>query len=137
VYSLFSVDAFTTRVQQIIGRDPPTGLSTGLRALLLALMAVNLVVAVAAEAASGLAIRGVEALRDALEARRRGAPGGARDAAARQALLMAGGLPAVRTASGAPGASPSPTGAVASGAGEGVAAVHVPRMARPAGAELL
>jgi hypothetical protein len=125
-------------VQQIVGRDPPLGLSTGLRALLLALMGVNLVAAAAVEAASGAALRGVEALRDWIAARRRGGvPLGGGDAAARQALLLAGGLPAVRTTSGAPLASPSPTGPVVAAAGEGVPGVHVPRMARPAGAELL
>ncbi|KIY91299.1 hypothetical protein MNEG_16665, partial [Monoraphidium neglectum] len=56
-YSLFSVDPFTTKVQQIVGFDR---LPLSLRGVLLGLMGANLVVAVAAEALSVYAIRGIE-----------------------------------------------------------------------------
>jgi len=52
IYSLFSVDAFTTKVVQMVGLDPtatPMGLPESWRALLLALLIVNALVAVVAE----------------------------------------------------------------------------------------
>lgn len=135
LYSLFSVDAFTTRVQQIVGRDAPLGLSNGMRALLLALMVANLAAAAVAEAGAALAVRGCEKLRTALGARR-----AARDVSVRQSLLGPGGLAAGRLGSGI-SASPSPDAAgqaaAPAAAGSGIAALHVPRMQRPAGAELL
>jgi hypothetical protein len=41
VYSLFSVDAFTLNVQQIVGKDPPMGLPTSFRATLLVIVVIN------------------------------------------------------------------------------------------------
>jgi hypothetical protein len=153
LYSLFSVDIFTTRVEQLVTRDPPKGLSTAMRGLLLALMGANLIAAAGAEALSGLAIRGAEAARDALAARRRACGGGGafglgggRDAAAAHALLMPGGLPAVvrgNSANLSPVAGAGGPGLPGLGAGlgageeGGIPGVHVPRMQRPAGAELL
>jgi len=130
LYSLFSVDRFTNRVQQIVTRDPPDGLTHAMRALLLALMGVNLIAAVGAEAMSGAVIRLVERLRERVmrgRCARDGSPG------VTQSLLLPGGLPAV--VRGRSGGLPSPGGAPEGGGG--VAAIHVPRMQRPAGAELL
>lgn len=118
-YSLFSVDPFTLKVQQIVGYDV---IPMSLRAILLALMGVNMAVAYFVELASGAAVRGAEKVGAWAAARRGGGAGTGGDASARRALLRPGGGAA------AP-AEPR--------AGEGVAGLHVPRMQRPAGAELL
>lgn len=48
VYSLFSVDAFTLQVQQIVGRDPPMGLPTSYRVTLLVIFIINAAASAAA-----------------------------------------------------------------------------------------
>eukprot|EP00879_Flechtneria_rotunda_P030116 GHRR01032684.1.p1 GENE.GHRR01032684.1~~GHRR01032684.1.p1 ORF type:complete len:194 (-),score=33.57 GHRR01032684.1:417-998(-) len=49
IYSLFSVDPFTIKVQTLEGKDPPTGLPNAFRAGLLVIMVVNAVAAIGAE----------------------------------------------------------------------------------------
>eukprot|EP00775_Hariotina_reticulata_P010483 gene10483-10642_t len=41
IYSLFSVDAFTTKVTNLVGKDPPDGLPDVFRAVLLAILVAN------------------------------------------------------------------------------------------------
>jgi hypothetical protein len=57
IYSLFSVDAFTTKVQTMVGRSPPDGLPTAFRAGLLLIMVVNAAVAMLAELGSTYGLR--------------------------------------------------------------------------------
>ncbi|WIA28629.1 hypothetical protein OEZ86_011166 [Tetradesmus obliquus] len=57
IYSLFSVDAFTTKVQTMVGRGPPDGLPTAFRAGLLLIMVVNAAVALLAELGSTYGLR--------------------------------------------------------------------------------
>lgn len=57
VYSLFSVDAFTLNVQQIVGKDPPLGLPTSFRATLLVIFVINAAAAGCALLLSVLALQ--------------------------------------------------------------------------------
>jgi hypothetical protein len=57
IYSLFSVDAFTTKVQTMVGRGPPDGLPTAFRAGLLLIMVVHAAVSVLAELGSTYGLR--------------------------------------------------------------------------------
>ena len=116
VYSLFSVDAFTTRVQTLVGTQPPDGLPYAFRVGLLALMAVNAVAAVGAELLCGALLRLAGRARSAAWLRRRGS---FTDPALRQGLLR----PAVAV-SGKP--APSQPGHL-----------HVPVLSTPSGAALL
>jgi cation-transporting ATPase 13A3/4/5 len=54
VYQLFSVDAFTVKVVQLVGRDPNLGLPTDYRAFLLLIMVVNAASALLMELICGM-----------------------------------------------------------------------------------
>ena len=54
VYQLFSVDAFTVKVVQLVGKDPTQGLPTDYRAFLLLIMVVNAAAALLMEVISGM-----------------------------------------------------------------------------------
>lgn len=57
IYSLFSVDAFTTKVCNMVGKSPPNGLPDAFRAGLLLIMVVNAASAVIAEVLCTLGLR--------------------------------------------------------------------------------
>lgn len=57
IYSLFSVDPFTLNVQQIVGKDPPTGLPTSYRATLLVIFVINAAASAAAMLLSVLVLQ--------------------------------------------------------------------------------
>lgn len=128
IYSLFSVDAFTVKVQELVGRDPPDGLPTSYRATLLLIFVINAV-------ASGCALL-LSVLVLQLLAKMRAQPWWQRrledSSHSAQALLGSG--------TGAPGQQhgvPPTSVQLTATKGHGVNGVHVPTLQTPAGAALL
>eukprot|EP00878_Enallax_costatus_P028460 GHUV01030743.1.p1 GENE.GHUV01030743.1~~GHUV01030743.1.p1 ORF type:complete len:1032 (+),score=296.88 GHUV01030743.1:1466-4561(+) len=123
IYSLFSVDPFTIKVQQLVGKDPPKGLPDAFRAGLLAIMAVNAAAAVLAEVLSTYSLRLIAKGQTSSWWRRRK---GAADPAMRQGLL--GPVLLGSTMSGQISGKGSAPGSLP---------VHLPTLQPPSGAALL
>lgn len=117
LYSLFSVDKFTLKVQTMVGLGPPDGLPYAFRAGLLAIMVVNAVAAVVAEMLSTYGLRLLAKVKASAWWQRRGSN---TDSAMRQGLLG----PVLL---GPAGSLPSKEPVV----------VHLPRLPPPTGAALL
>lgn len=122
IYSLFSVDAFTLKVQTMVGKDPPQGLPDAFRAGLLAIMAVNAVAAVVAEVLCGYSLKLLARTKVSAWWRRRQS---CTDPAMRQGLL---GPVLMGSASSSLAGKGYATGALP---------VHIPTMQPPTGAALL
>jgi len=125
-YSLFSVDAFTLKVQEIVGRDPPLGLPTTYRATLLVVMLVN------AAAAGGALLLSVMMLQ--LLSQMRSQPWWQRrleqESSSAQALLVNGARPG-----GVPAPAVQLTATKAAAVGPN--SLHMPTLQAPSGAALL
>jgi cation-transporting ATPase 13A3/4/5 len=63
VYSTFAVDAFTTKVQQLVGYGPPLGLPVSFRGVLVLIFVLNAAAALGAEALCQLILMAVDGLR--------------------------------------------------------------------------
>lgn len=122
IYSLFSVDAFTLKVQQLVGKDPPQGLPDAFRAGLLAIMAVNAVAAGAAEVLSIYSLRLLARMQSSAWWQRRQSR---TDPAMRQGLLGPVLLGSASEANSGKGSA------------AGTLPVHLPTLQPPTGAALL
>jgi hypothetical protein len=136
IYSLFSVDAFTLYVQEIVGRDPPMGLPTSYRATLLVIFVMNTVASAAALLLSVVVLRVLGRVQAQPWWQRRLEE----QSSSAQALLAHG--PGTSTGSGpgrvAPPTSVQLTGSAKQGAsGAGQSGLHMPTLQRPSGAALL
>jgi len=121
IYSLFSVDAFTIKVCNLVGKDPPDGLPDVFRAVLLAMCIVNGVSAGIAELVSVLLLRLIDKVRRSTWFQN--CWGRKHDPVLQQGLLS---TPSVGHDS-----------QWLSGKGHTPAAVHIPALQAPSGAALL
>lgn len=131
VYSLFSVDAFTLNVQEIVGKDPPMGLPTSYRATLLVILIINAAAAGCAMLLSVLVLQLLGKMRAQPWWQRRLEE----QSSSAQALLANG------AAHGPGPGRMSPTSVQLTGTKGPVAAsangLHMPALQTPAGAALL
>jgi cation-transporting ATPase 13A3/4/5 len=133
LYSLFSVDAFTLRIE-LVGRDPPQGLPTAYRATLLGIFAVN---AAAAGAALLLSVLVMQLL-----AKVRAQPWWQRkleeQGASVEALLAHSSTgPSAAAAGRVTPTSVQLAATSRAAAAAGASAVHIPKLQTPSGAALL
>jgi hypothetical protein len=134
LYSLFSVDAFTLYVQQIVGRDPPMGLPTSYRATLLVVFIMNAAASAAALLLSVVVLRILGRLQAQPWWQRRLEE----QSSSAQALLAHG--PGTVTG---PGRVSQPTSVQLTGSakpgasGAGQNGLHMPMLQTPSGAALL
>lgn len=134
IYSLFSVDAFTLYVQEIVGRDPPLGLPTSFRVTLLVVFLMNAVASAAALLLSVVVLRVLGRLQAQPWWQRKLEE----QSSSAQALLAHG--PGTGSGPGrmAPPTSVQLTGSAKPGAsGAGQNGLHMPTLQRPSGAALL
>lgn len=130
VYSLFSVDAFTVKVQEIVGMGPPQGLPMSFRVTLLIIFLVN------AAASGGMLLLSLLILR--IMERVRGQPWWQRQlddqSSSAQALLSNNAGP-MAAAGAVPGAAVQLTASKPTAAGSH--GLHVPALQTPSSAALL
>lgn len=131
VYSLFSVDAFTLNVQQIVGRDPPMGLPTSYRATLLVIFLVNAAAAAGALLISVLVLQVLNRVRAQPWWQRRLEE----QSSSAQALLANGAAGQPSRLHRVPPTSVQLTGLKGSAAGAN--GLHMPTLQTPSGAALL
>lgn len=131
VYSLFSVDAFTLYVQEIVGRDPPMGLPTSYRATLLVIFVINAAASAAAMLLSVLLLQLLGKVRAQPWWQRRLQE----QSSSAQALLANGAGPSAGAVSAVPATSVQLTGTKAPAVRAN--GLHMPNLQAPSGAALL
>ena len=128
VYSLFSVDAFTVKVQEIVGKDPPMGLPMSYRVTLLVVFCVNAVASAGALLLSVLVLTLLDRMRAQPWWQRRLEE----TSSSAQALLANGGGQSVPAAH-----VPASAVQLTVTKGTGPKSLHVPTLQAPSGAALL